>query len=195
MAGIFMEPILARLRALRLQRASRQNLPAATKNASVSKGRIAGNRWIWAPLGPAPGLPSALPVNPLHEMDCPECATHVAPMAGSTWAIAWYSCGKCGTFWYARLRVGPGSDEILSDRMLGPAKTSTNGARLHIGSDAQAWTLEELEAEADALRRESDSLPKGDLEALRLHLEKLKVLADAINQRLDSHASATPGAA
>ena len=118
-------------------------------------------------------------------------------MAGSTWAIAWYSCGKCGTFWYARLRVGPGSDEIPSGRMLGsPVKTSTNGgAYLHLGSGAQAWTLEELEAEADALRRESDSLPKGDLEALRLHLEKLKVLADAINQRLDSQVSATPGAA
>ena len=52
------------------------------------------------------------------------------------------------------------------------------------------WTLEELEAEADALRRESDSLPKGNLEALRLHLEKLKVLADAINRRLDSHTPA-----
>jgi hypothetical protein len=48
------------------------------------------------------------------------------------------------------------------------------------------WTLEELEAEADALRRESETLPKGDLEALRLHLEKLKVLADAINHRLDT---------
>jgi len=59
----------------------------------------------------------------------------------------------------------------------GPVKTSTS-----------AWTLEELEAEADALRRESDCLPKGNLEALRLHLEKLKVLADAINQRLDSRA-------
>ena len=63
--------------------------------------------------------------------------------------------------------------------MLGSsAKRSTNGP----------WTLEELEAEADVLRRESDSLPKGNLEALRLHLEKLKVLADAINHRLDSHA-------
>jgi hypothetical protein len=119
-------------------------------------------------------------------MDCPECATHVAPMPGSTWAIAWYSCGECGTFWYARLRVGPGSDAIPSRRMLGsPDETPTN----------EAWTLEELEAEADALRRESDCLPKGNLEALRLHLEKLKVLADAINHRLDSRASsATPGA-
>jgi hypothetical protein len=123
-------------------------------------------------------------MNPPHEMDCPECATSVAPMAGSTWAIAWYSCGECGTFWYARLRVGPGSDAIPSRRMLGSAtKARTNGT----------WSLEELEAEADALRRESDCLPKGNLEALRLHLEKLKVLADAINQRLDSHASsATP---
>ena len=50
-------------------------------------------------------------------------------------------------------------------------------------------TLDELEAEADALRRESDCLPKGNLEALRLHLEMIKVLADAINQRLDSHTS------
>ena len=117
-------------------------------------------------------------------MDCPECAIPVAPMAGSTWAIAWYSCGECGTFWYARLRVGPGSDAIPSRRMLGSAtRASTNGT----------WTLDELEAEADALRRESDCLPKGNLEALRLHLEKLKVLADAINRRLDSHASfATP---
>ena len=108
-------------------------------------------------------------------------------MSGSTWAIAWYSCGKCGTFWYARLRVGPGSDAIPARRMLGsPAKTPTNAE----------WTLEELEAEADALRRESDCLPKGNLEALRLHLEKLKVLADAINHRLDSRSSsATPGAA
>ena len=54
-----------------------------------------------------------------------------------------------------------------------------------------AWTLEELEAEADALRRESDCLPKGNLEALRLHLEKLKVLADAINHRLDMRSSPT----
>ena len=130
-------------------------------------------------------------------MDCPECATHVAPMQGSTWAIAWYSCGQCGTFWYARLRVGPGSDAMPSRPMLGsPAKTPTNAAHLRLsGSDGQAWTLEELEAEADALRRESDCLPKGNLEALRLHLEKLKVLADAINHRLDTRASAaTPGA-
>jgi len=56
------------------------------------------------------------------------------------------------------------------------------------------WTLEELEAEADALRRESEALPKGNLEALRLHLEKLKVLADAINHRLDVNAAATPRA-
>jgi hypothetical protein len=118
-------------------------------------------------------------------MDCPECATRVAPMSGSTWAIAWYSCGRCGTFWYTRLRVGPGSEAIPSRRMLGgPVKTSTS-----------AWTLEELEAEADALRRESDCLPKGNLEALRLHLEKLKVLADAINHRLDSRSPAAPGAA
>jgi hypothetical protein len=54
----------------------------------------------------------------------------------------------------------------------------------------EAWTLEELEAEADALRRESERLPKGNLEALRLHLEKLKVLADAINHRLDTNAAA-----
>ena len=113
-------------------------------------------------------------------MDCPECATLVAPMSGSTWAIAWYSCGNCGTFWYARLRVGPGSDAIPSRPVLGsPVKASTSGT----------WTLEELEAEADALRRESDCLPKGNLEALRLHLEKLKVLADAINHRLESRAS------
>lgn len=139
-----------------------------------------GNNRILASPAAAPRLPSALPVNPPHEMDCPECAAHVAPMPGSTWAIAWYSCGTCGTFWYARLRVGPGSDTIPSSRMLAsPGKASTN----------ETWTLEELEAEADALRRESDCLPKGNLEALRLHLEKLKVLADAINHRLDSHAS------
>jgi len=112
-------------------------------------------------------------------MDCPECAAHVAPMHGSTWAIAWYSCGMCGTFWYARLRVGRGSDALPAARMIGEgARTGSNGV----------WSLEELEVEADALRKESDSLPKGNLEALRLHLEKLKVLADAINQRLDSRA-------
>jgi hypothetical protein len=124
-------------------------------------------------------------------MDCPECATQVAPMSGSTWAIAWYSCGKCGTFWYARLRVGPGSDALPLRPMLGsPVKASTSGTPLRLsGSGGQAWTLEELEAEADALRRESDCLPKGNLEALRLHLEKLKVLADAINHRLESRAS------
>ena len=113
-------------------------------------------------------------------MDCPECAAHVAPMQGSTWAIAWYSCGKCGTFWYARLRVGPGSDAVPATRMLGEGVTT---------SLSDVWSLEELEAEADALRKESDTLPKGDLEALRLHLEKLKVLADAINHRLDSRAA------
>jgi len=140
-------------------------------------------------------LPFATLVNPPHEMDCPECATPVAPMSGSTWAIAWYSCGRCSTFWYARLRVGPGSDATASRRMLGsPVKTPTNAALRLSGSGGEAWTLEELEAEADALRRESDCLPKGNLEALRLHLEKLKVLADAINHRLDSRASATPGA-
>jgi hypothetical protein len=118
-------------------------------------------------------------MNPPHEMDCPECGAHVAPMQGSTWAIAWYSCGQCGTFWYARLRVGPGSDAVPATRMIGEsAGTPSSGV----------WSLEELEAEADALRRESDSLPKGNVEALRLHLEKLKVLADAINQRLDSRA-------
>ena len=115
-------------------------------------------------------------------MDCPECARPVAPMAGSTWAIAWYSCDGCGTFWYARLRVGPDAGQPAVP-MLASRKQLT--AR-------EAWTLEELEAEADALRRESECLPKGNLEALRLHLEKLKVLADAINHRLDTHtASAT----
>lgn len=104
-------------------------------------------------------------------------------MAGSTWAIAWYSCGGCGTFWYQRLRVGPGADRQALPM---PARAREMRPR-------DAWTLEELEAEADALRRESESLPKGNLEALRLHLEKLKVLADAINHRLDTHAaSAAP---
>jgi hypothetical protein len=117
-------------------------------------------------------------MNPPSAMDCPECARSVAPMTGSTWAIAWYSCGACGTFWYTRLRVGPDADR--------PAVPMIAGSRLERPRDA--WTLEELEAEADALRRESESLPKGNLEALRLHLEKLKVLADAINHRLDSHA-------
>ena len=124
-------------------------------------------------------MPFARAMNPPREMDCPECAAHVAPMQGSTWAIAWYSCGMCGTFWYARLRVGRGSDALPAARMIGEgARTGSNGV----------WSLEELEVEADALRKESDSLPKGNLEALRLHLEKLKVLADAINQRLDSRA-------
>ena len=160
----------------------------------------AADRWKLKDFGavrPGTEVAFGLPVNPPQKMDCPECATDVAPMAGSTWAIAWYSCDKCGTFWYSRLRVGPGSDATPSHRMLGsPVKASTNGTQIRLsGSSEQAWTIEELEAEADALRRESDSLPKGNLEALRLHLEKLKVLADAINQRLDSHASATPGAA
>jgi len=115
-------------------------------------------------------------------MDCPECAADVAPMAGSTWAIAWYSCGKCGTFWYARLRVG----RDASDH---PAAPMLTGRKQVVRRDL--WTLEELEAEADALRRESEALPKGNLEALRLHLEKLKVLADAINHRLDVNATAT----
>jgi hypothetical protein len=97
-------------------------------------------------------------------------------MQGSTWAIAWYSCGGCGTFWYSRLRVGPGADR--------PAVPMIAGSREVRARDE--WTLEELEAEADALRRESENLPKGNLEALRLHLEKLKVLADAINHRLET---------
>jgi hypothetical protein len=132
---------------------------------------------------PASTLPSRPAMDAPHEMDCPECAAHVAPMPGSTWAIAWYSCDECGTFWYARLRVGPGSDAIPARRMIGSGSKTVA---------PPLWTLEELEAEADALRRESDNLPKGNLEALRLHLEKLKVLADAINKRLDSHASHTP---
>ena len=113
-------------------------------------------------------------------------------MAGSTWAIAWYSCGGCGTFWYARLRVGPDADQPALPMIAGPglarrSATGEGGQR----PPREAWTLEELEAEADALRRESESLPKGNLEALRLHLEKLKVLADAINHRLDTYAPAT----
>jgi len=102
-------------------------------------------------------------------------------MAGSTWAIAWYSCGTCGTFWYARLRVGPFADPHVVPMI-------TAGTRAPARDD---WTLEELEAEADALRRESESLQKGNLQALRLHLEKLKVLADAINHRLETHSPAT----
>ena len=122
-------------------------------------------------------------MNSAQQMDCPECSEHVAPMPGSTWAIAWYSCRKCSTFWYARLRVGRGSDALPATRMISaPAAPAANAV----------WSIEELEAEADALRKESDSLPKGNLEALRLHLEKLKVLADAINHRLETR---TPSAA
>jgi hypothetical protein len=125
-----------------------------------------------------------------HHMDCPECTERATPMPGSTWAIAWYSCGKCGTFWYARLRVGPDADYSIERPALPTGDAESAVAR----APGYDWTIEELEAEADALRRESDSLPKGDLEALRLHLEKLKVLADAINQRLDSHAAKRPRA-
>lgn len=128
------------------------------------------------------GIEVAFPlaVTPPHDMDCPECTQSVAPMPGSTWAIAWYSCGQCGTFWYTRLRVGPDSGESIGRPMLAGAT-----AALPVAA-RPAWTIEELEAEADALRQESDSLPTGNLEALRLHLEKLKVLADAINQRLEA---------
>lgn len=122
-------------------------------------------------------------MNPPRDMDCPECTQSVAPMPGSTWAIAWYSCGKCGTFWYARLRVGPDSGESIARPMLSEARGTLPVAV------RPAWTIEELEAEADALRQESECLPTGNLEALRLHLEKLKVLADAINQRLDARAT------
>lgn len=103
-------------------------------------------------------------------------------MRGSTWAIAWYSCGKCGTFWYSRLRVGPDMDRHVVPMI------SAGGSPTPVQDD---WSLEELEAEADALRRESETLPKGNLAALRLHLEKLKVLADAINHRLETHSPAT----
>jgi len=121
-----------------------------------------------------------------HHMDCPECTEQATPMPGSTWAIAWYSCGKCGTFWYARLRVGRDAGDGFDRPALPVAQTGSAAMR----SPHHDWTIEELEAEADVLRRESDRLPKGDLEALRLHLEKLKVLADAINQRLDAYAAA-----
>jgi hypothetical protein len=120
-------------------------------------------------------------MNAPNAMDCPECARSVSPMAGSTWAIAWYSCEACGTFWYTRLRVGPEADRPAVPMIAGPSQVRSH----------DAWTLEELEAEADALRRESETLPKGNLEALRLHLEKLKVLADAINHRLETHASSS----
>lgn len=122
-------------------------------------------------------------MNPPQVMDCPECAERVPPMSGSTWAIAWYSCFRCGTFWYARLRVGRDADDSVGLPALSGVPASLQPAR-------PTWTIEELEAEADALRRESETLPKGNLEALRLHLEKLKVLADAINQRLDARATA-----
>ena len=121
-------------------------------------------------------------MNPPQDMDCPECTERVPPMKGSTWAIAWYSCGKCGTFWYARLRVGRDADEMIGRPLLPGAPAALQPAR-------PAWTIEELEAEAAALREESETLPQGNLEALRLHLEKLKVLADAINQRLDARAT------
>lgn len=112
-------------------------------------------------------------------MDCPDCRVPVAPMSGSSWAIAWYSCPRCTTFWYARLRVG--RDAPLAFHALPAA-----GATQRSGGSSPDWTLEELEAEAAALRRESDCLPKGDPDALRRHLEKLKVLADAINRRLEA---------
>ena len=121
-------------------------------------------------------------MTPPQDMDCPECTQAVAPMPGSTWAIAWYSCGQCGTFWYTRLRVGPDSGESVVRPMLG---ASTTSGALPVAA-RPAWTIDELEAEADALRQESDNLPTGNLDALRLHLEKLKVLADAINQRLEA---------
>ncbi len=72
------------------------------------------------------------------------------------------------------------------DRHVVPMITAGKPAPLH-----DEWSIEELEAEADALRRESETLPKGNLHALRLHLEKLKVLADAINHRLETHSAAT----
>jgi hypothetical protein len=128
-------------------------------------------------------LPSAPAMTPPHDMDCPECTQAVAPMPGSTWAIAWYSCGQCGTFWYTRLRVGPDSGETVVRPMLGASPTTSGALPVAV---RPAWTIDELEAEADALRQESDNLPTGNLDALRLHLEKLKVLADAINQRLEA---------
>ena len=83
-------------------------------------------------------------MNPLHAMECPECAEHVAPMSGSTWAIAWYSCGKCGTFWYARLRVGRDADQ--------PAAPMLTGRNQIAARDP--WTLEELEAEVNRVWKE-----------------------------------------
>jgi hypothetical protein len=135
-------------------------------------------------------------MNPPRKMDCPECAAQVAPMPGSTWAIAWYSCGKCSTFWYARLRVGRGSEALPATRMIGGGAAFAEATASKIPRSSNGvWSLEELEVEADALRKESDTLPKGNLEALRLHLEKLKVQADAINQRLDSRTTTAPPAA
>jgi len=122
-------------------------------------------------------------VKPPQAMECPECTLRVSPMPGSSWAIAWYSCGKCGTFWYARLRVGR---DLPSEHTALPTPTPITPATA--ASSHGEWTLDELEAEANALRKESETLPKGDLEALRCHLEKLKVLADAINHRLDARA-------
>jgi hypothetical protein len=135
---------------------------------------------FWASSATASRLPSARAMTSPHDMDCPECTQSVAPMAGSTWAIAWYSCGQCGTFWYTRLRVGPESGENIARPRLASARESVPVTA------RPAWTIEELEAEADALRQESETLPAGNVEALRLHLEKLKVLADAINQRLEA---------
>ena len=152
-------------------------------NLLVHGTTIGRNAEIYDGAETVPRLPSASTMNPPHDMDCPECAEPVPPMSGSTWAIAWYSCGQCGTFWYTRLRVGPDADDSFGRPMIAGATASRSKAA------RPAWTIEELEAEAAALRQESETLPQGDLEALRLHLEKLKVLADAINQRLDARAT------
>ena len=128
-------------------------------------------------------------------MVCPECTEPVAPMPGSGWAIAWYSCRTCSTFWYARLSVGPaatatnnrlGSPQVPERPMLAAAATPAEP------ESAGTWSLEELEAETDVLRRESERLPKGDPHALIVHMRKLRTLADAINHRLDALPSPQP---
>ena len=81
-------------------------------------------------------------------------------------------CCTCGTFWYARLRVGADTDRHVVPMITAesPRRCRTNGR------------LRSLRRRAYALRRESETLPNRQLQALRLHLEKLKVLAETRTQ-------------
>ena len=80
----------------------------------------------------------------------PECSTHVAPMRGVL-AIAWYSCGPmrhvlvCPAARRTRILRNSCDPDACSTQRVNEREPPSP-----FGPGGHAWTIEELEAEADA---------------------------------------------